>query len=146
MPKILIDADGCPVVEETIELASAYHVEVMIVCDTSHYYAFEDVKVIMADKGRDASDFLLLRNVEKNDIIITQDYGLAALALSKHAIVLSQNGFHYTEENIDSYLQQRHTSSKMRKQGHHTPIKKRSAEDDERFIECLQQTLDDMEI
>lgn len=145
MPKILIDGDGCPVVEETISIANQFDVEVVIVCDTSHFFSYKGVSVIVADKGRDAADFILLRNVENNDIIITQDYGLAALALAKGAQVLSQNGFAYTRENIDGLLAQRHQSHVMRKHGKYAYAKKRTHEDDEAFCDLLYDTLSLME-
>lgn len=145
MPKILIDGDGCPVIEETIAIAGSYGVEVVIVCDTSHFFSYEGIQVIMADKGRDAADFVLLRYVENNDIIITQDYGLAALALSKGAIVVSQNGFAYTKENIDTLLAQRHHAQTMRKHKNYAHAKKRTAEDDEAFCDLLENILSKME-
>lgn len=145
MPDIYIDADGCPVVEETIELAQEFGLEAIIVCDTSHFFSFDHVKVIMADKGKDASDFVLLRYLKKNDIIITQDYGLAALALAKQAIALSQNGLRYTQENIDELLMNRHLHAKLRKQGVHSYHKKRSKQDDDAFCEQLRALLLKME-
>lgn len=141
MPKILIDGDGCPVVEETIEIARAYETEVVIVCDTSHFFSYDDVKVIVVDKGKDVADFTLLRNTENNDIIITQDYGLAALALAKGAIVLSQMGFAYTKDNIDNLLAQRHQSYNQRKHGHYAHAKKRTHKEDEAFCELLEDVL-----
>lgn len=145
MPKILIDGDGCPVIKETIEIARAYEVEVVIVCDTSHFFSYEDVEVIVVDKGKDVADFTLLRNTKNNDIIITQDYGLAALALAKGAIVLSQNGFAYTKDNIDTLLAQRHQSSKQRKHGHYAHAKKRTAQVDDAFCELLEDVLSSIE-
>lgn len=144
MPKILIDGDGCPVIEETIEIARAYEVEVVIVCDTSHFFSYDDVKVIVVDKGKDVADFTLLRNTENNDIIITQDYGLAALALAKGGIVLSQMGFTYTKDNIDTLLAQRHQSSIKRKHGHYAHAKKRTQKEDEAFCELLEDVLSSM--
>lgn len=145
MPKLYIDADGCPVVEETIQLAEAFDLEAVIVCDTSHFFSFDHVEVIMADKGRDASDFVLLRYLKKNDIIITQDYGLAALALAKQAIPVSANGFTYTQDNMDELLMKRHQQAKARKQGIHTYHKKRSRADDEAFCTHLRELLNKME-
>lgn len=145
MPKVLIDGDGCPVIEETIDIAKEFGVEVVIVCDTSHFFSYDGVSVILADKGRDAADFVLLRNVENNDIIITQDYGLAALALAKGAQVLSQNGFAYTKENIDGLLTQRHQSHVMRKHGAYSHAKKRLPKDDQAFCDLLYDTLSMME-
>lgn len=138
MFKILIDGDGCPVVEETIEIAQYYDVRVILVADTSHSLYYEDVEIIVADKGRDRTDFILLQNVEKNDIVITQDYGLAALVLSRQAYPVSQNGFLYTNDNIEELLSKRHTGSIMRKHNMRGPsIRKRTRDDDMRFMDTL---------
>ena len=145
MPKLYIDADGCPVVEESVDIAKAFGIEAVIVCDTSHFFSNDAAQVIFADKGRDASDFVLLRYLKKNDIIVTQDYGLAALALAKQAVCISQNGMYYTQQNIDELLTQRHSSAKDRKHGIHTHHKKRTHEDDDKFCEALELLLSSME-
>lgn len=145
MPKILIDADGCPVVDETIEIGEAYGIEVILVADTSHVFSYEDISVIVADKGRDRTDFILLQNVEKDDIVITQDYGLAALVLSRKAHPVSHNGFLYTEDNMDDFLASRYMGSLMRKHKNHGPhMRKRTREDDERFIATLESLLESL--
>lgn len=142
MLKILIDADGCPVVEETIDMGLHYNISVIIVADTSHEVAYEGVKTIMVDKGRDRTDFVLLQNVEKNDIVITQDYGLATLVLSRQAVALSQNGLLYTNDNINALLTSRYQGAMMRKHRKYgSAMKKRTREDNLRFIEALDHLL-----
>ena len=81
--KILIDADGCPVTKIAIKIAQKFNIKVIIFCDTSHQFNFDDVKVITVDKGSDSADFALVNAASEKDIVITQDYGLAAMALSK---------------------------------------------------------------
>lgn len=137
--RILIDADGCPVVEETIEVAKAFGCETWIVCDTAHYFEQRDgVRVIYCDTGKDHVDFEILRQLTSNDILITQDYGLASLALVRQAHVLNQNGMRYTLDNIDQLLQQRSDHAKLRKMKVRTPhAKKRSSQADDDFIDAL---------
>lgn len=65
MPDIYIDADGCPVIEETLQAAEAFDFPVILVCDTSHAFTPENASVLMADKGKDSTDFLLLSHVKK---------------------------------------------------------------------------------
>lgn len=146
MPKILIDGDGCPVIEETIDIACNKGWSVLVLADTSHEFYFgglEDcVHTILVDKGRDRTDYVLLQNVEKNDIVITQDYGLATLVLSRQAYPLSQNGVLYTDENIGGLLMQRHQGSLMRKHRNYgSNMKKRTKEDDQRFMCALEELL-----
>ena len=115
--RILIDADGCPVVNETIKVAHKFNLESIIFCDTSHNFDEKNVKVIVVSKGIDAVDFAILNNIEKGDIVITQDYGLASLVLSRNSYAINQSGMVYTNENIDELLYSRYISKKMRNSG-----------------------------
>ena len=132
--KILIDADGCPVVKITQEIANFNELEVMIFCDSSHALDSKYGNVITVMKGKDSVDFELIKYVKSNDIVITQDYGLAAMCLAKGGRVINQNGMIYTETNIDQLLFSRHESSKIRKSGVRIKgPKKRTKKDNESF-------------
>lgn len=115
--RILIDADGCPVVNETIKVAHKFNLESIIFCDTSHNFDEKNIKVIVVSKGIDAVDFAILNNIEKGDIVITQDYGLASLVLSRNSYAINQSGMVYTNENIDELLYSRYISKKLRNSG-----------------------------
>ncbi len=115
--RILIDADGCPVVQNTINIGRKYNLEVIIICDTSHIFENEYAKTITVSKGADSVDFALVNMIKKSDIVITQDYGLAAMCLAKEAFVINQNGLFYTKDNIDALLLFRHTAKKIRNSG-----------------------------
>ena len=115
--RILIDADGCPVVNETIKVAHKFNLESIIFCDTSHNFDEKNIKVIVVSKGIDAVDFAILNNIEKGDIVITQDYGLASLVLSRNSYAINQSGMVYTNDNIDELLYSRYISKKMRNSG-----------------------------
>lgn len=140
--KILIDADGCPVVSLTVQEAAAQKIPVVIFCDTAHQFNLNGVTVITVDKGADAVDFVLVNQVQKGDIVITQDYGLAAMVLSKGGRAISQDGMIYHNENIDGLLFSRHLSKKMRESGQRVkgPAKRRQ-NDDDRFMEQLRRML-----
>ena len=112
--RILIDADGCPVVNETIKVAHKFNLESIIFCDTSHNFDEKNIKVIVVSKGIDAVDFAILNNIENGDIVITQDYGLASLVLSRNSYAINQSCIVYTNENIDELLYSRYISKKMR--------------------------------
>ena len=136
--KILIDADGCPVVDLTIKVAKKFDIEVIIMCDTSHIFNKPGIETIMLSKGADSVDFALVNKVNKGDIVVTQDYGLAAMVLSKQGNPISQNGRVYTSENIDQLLFTRHISKKVRSAGGRMKgPKKRDKEDDIKFEEGL---------
>ena len=115
--RILIDADGCPVVDLTIKIAKEYNVDVIIICDTSHVFEKEGAETVMVSKGSDSVDFKLVNMAKEGDIVVTQDYGLAAMCLAKKTIPINQNGLIYTNENIDSLLMSRHQSKVIRKAG-----------------------------
>ena len=84
--KIYIDGDGCPVIDITIKIAKQYNLECIIITDTAHSFNKYDVKVIIVSKGADSVDFALVNKITSGDIVITQDYGLAAMCLAKKAI------------------------------------------------------------
>lgn len=115
--RILIDADGCPVVELTLAVAAQFHTEVMLFCDTSHALHWPGVPTVTVEKGPDSVDFALINRLEAGDIVITQDYGLAAMCLARQGLPLNQNGLIYTAENIDALLAARHTAKKIRNAG-----------------------------
>ena len=114
---IFIDADGCPVVDIIVRLASQSNIPCIIICDTSHMYEKPDAKTITVSKGSDSVDFVLVNMIVKGDIAVTQDYGLAAMCLAKGAIAIDQNGMVYSDGNIDALLMQRYTAKKIRMAG-----------------------------
>ena len=110
---ILIDADGCPVVDLTLQTAAKYNVPVLILCDTAHQIQRVGAQTMTFEKGADSVDFALVNRVCPGDLVITQDYGLASMCLARRARVLNQNGLEYTPENIDGLLFRRHTNKKL---------------------------------
>ncbi|MFI3170236.1 MAG: DUF188 domain-containing protein [Faecalibacterium sp.] len=136
--RILIDADGCPVVNQAIVLAKEFKVECYILCDTSHYYQRAGATTLTFSKGADSVDFALVNLLKPNDIVITQDYGLAAMALARKARILNQNGMRYTDFNIESLLEVRYQTKKRRAAGERVKgSAKRTCAQDESFIKAL---------
>lgn len=140
--KILIDGDGCPVIPLAIQIAQGYGIEVVIFCDTAHYIRRDDVKVVTVSKGSDAVDFRLINEIKEDDILVTQDYGLAAMGLAKKAYPIHQNGFRYTDKNIDQLLFTRHLGKEVRRKGGRTKgPSKRTREQDEAFAKSLKELI-----
>lgn len=138
--KILVDADACPVVRIVEQTAECYNIPVVLLCDTNHVLqsSYSEIQVIGA--GADAVDFALVNRCSKGDIVVTQDYGVAAMILGKGAYGIHQSGKWYTNENIDQMLMERHLAKKARmgKGKHHLKgPAKRVEDDDERFRESL---------
>lgn len=139
---ILIDADGCPVIDLTLRVAKQYGVSAIIMCDTSHQIEREGAQTLVFDKGADSVDFALVNRVHHGDVVITQDYGLASMCLARCARVLNQNGLEYTADNIDSLLFRRHENKKLLRAGKHPKGSvKRTAPQDEAFEKALKAVL-----
>ena len=115
--QILIDADGCPVVDITIKVAKQHSIKCVIICDTAHVFQRDGAVTITVSSGADSVDFALVNMVQKGDIVVTQDYGLAAMCLARCALPISQDGMIYSDDNIDALLLQRHTAKKIRMSG-----------------------------
>ena len=141
--KILVDADGCPVVDEAVALAGTYQVPILLLCDTAHRMEREGAQTIVLSQGADSVDIVLANRTQAGDVVVTQDYGLAALCLAKGARVLHQDGWEYTPDNIDGLLLVRHTACKLRRSGGRLrAIPKRTRAQDLAFCQLLEQVLE----
>lgn len=129
--KIVIDADGCPVIPVAIEVAGRHGLEVLLVADTAHSFAKYKVPTKTVEKGSDSADFAIANLIAPGDLVVTQDYGLAALILSRKGLAIHQSGMLFTEENIDGLLLSRHMAQKVRRAGGRLrgPAKRKKEED-----------------
>lgn len=84
--KIFVDGDSCPVVDKVIKITREYNLEAIIVKNYNHEIWSDYATIITVDQGPDSADYYIGNNVAKSDIVVTQDYGLAAIALSKGAL------------------------------------------------------------
>ena len=142
--KIYVDADACPVVRIIEKLASKYEIPCVLLCDTNHVLYSDYSEVIIVGAGADAVDFKLISLLKSGDICVTQDYGVAAMALGKRCFCIHQSGKWYTNENIDQMLMERHLVKKARrssKKHHLKGPEKRTIEDDLRFEESFEKMI-----
>jgi uncharacterized protein YaiI (UPF0178 family) len=96
------------------------------------------------DKEADSVDFALMGLLTRNDIVVTQDFGLAAMVLGKGARAVNQSGLVFTDENIDKLLMERHIGQKVRRGGGRTKgPSKRTKEDNGRFEAVFAALLDE---
>lgn len=136
--RILVDADACPVVKIVVAEAQKRQIPCLLFCDTAHWFADCDALVIQTDCGADAVDFKLVNEILPGDLVITQDYGLAAMCLAKKADVMRQDGLLYNDKNMDGLLASRHFSQQVRRAGGRLRgPKKRTSEQDEAFLHAL---------
>lgn len=140
--KLYIDADGCPVITPALKVAGKRHVNTVLVCDTSHQIVRKGAETVVVSKGPDSADFALVNFLKAGDLVITQDYGLAAMCLSKKALVIDQNGMRYTNENIDGLLESRAAAGRIRRAGGRLkgPAKRLPAQT-EAFIEAFHEMI-----
>lgn len=132
--QILVDADACPVKGIIVKIAKQHKLPVTMLIDTSHELEDGYSTVRIVDKARDSVDIALINLVKAGDIVVTQDYGVAAMALGKKAKVVNQNGMIYSDDNIDKLLFERHLGQKVRRAGGRTANPgKRTHEDNENF-------------
>ena len=136
--RVLIDGDASPVKGEAIDLCIKYGVECIIYMDYSHEYSSDYAKVVYCDKHKDSVDLKIGNECLKNDIVVTQDYGLATLILTKGGIVLHNNGFIIDEKNIDTLLESRYLGNKLRNKTKIKGPRKRTIDDDKKFSTMLE--------
>ena len=121
--RVFIDADACPVVSIVENISKKYNIPVTLLCDTNHVLTSEYSEVIVVGAGADAVDYKLISICHRGDIVVSQDYGVAAMALGKGAFAIHQSGKWYTNDNIDQMLMERHLNKKARRSSHKNHIK-----------------------
>ena len=145
--KVYVDADACPVTRIAEQVAKEHGIPVVLLCDTNHVLSSEYSEIRVIGAGADAVDIALINLCQRGDIVVTQDYGVAALALGKGAKAIHQSGRWYTDENIDGLLMERHMAKVARRKSknHLKGPAKRTEADDRRFEESFRQLIENCE-
>ena len=144
--RILVDADACPVRRLIVEAAKARGIPVVLVADHSHRLEDGYSRVILVDQGRESADLKLVNLLRPDDLVVTQDYGVAAVALGKGARALPQSGEEFTGQNMDLLLFQRFLGQKIRRAGGRAGrLHKRTPQEDRAFIQTLEKILAQMQ-
>lgn len=132
--RIIIDGDSCPVIDLAESIAQKFKIELILFCDYNHDIKLQYGRVIKVDQSYQSVDMKIINFAKRKDIIITNDYGLASLVLSKNTSAINSKGKIFTENNIDTLLMKRHLNKKIRRAGgRHPTAKKRKKKDDEKF-------------
>ena len=105
--QILVDADACPVVKQIENIAAKYLIPALLISDTSHNLSSDYCTVHTVDKHAESVDVALANLCQAFDVVVTQDYGLAAMCLAKGAYAIHHNGWQYTNGNIARLLASR---------------------------------------
>ncbi len=140
--KILVDADACPrsALQISMELGRKHNIPVWTVASFDHHIE-SDHPIVVGDDSQEA-DIKIMTLTETGDIVVTGDWGLAAMVLGRGARCLSPAGREYRHEKIDFLLEERAAKAKFRRGGGRTKgPRKRTSEDDERFASSLEKIL-----
>jgi hypothetical protein len=143
MKTLFIDADACPVTREAISIAREYGLAVTLVANgtqnLSRYTSRAGVEAVQVSGGRDAADFAVIERLSPGDIVVTQDIGLAAMALGRGAGAISPRGRVFHLATIDAEMAVRHAEQKVRRSGGRTGgPSKFTDEEREHFVERLE--------
>jgi len=133
--KIIVDADACPVKPEIVKAATLFNTAVVMVASYDHRLTpTEGVEVVQVDRSDQSVDLYIANRIAPGDVLITQDFGLAALALAKKAVALSNRGQHFNDRTIDFLLDRRHEQAKQRRGGKHSKGPKPFTDSDRDFF------------
>lgn len=143
---LFIDADACPVTREAITVARAAGLRVVVVANSTQnldrYASRSGVEAVSVSGGRDAADFAIIERLSAGDVVVSQDIGLAAMALGRGASALSPRGRIFHLATIDAELAVRHAEAKERRAGRrHGGPSKFTDEDREHFVEQLERVI-----
>ena len=146
MLHIYIDGDACPVKDETYKVAQRYGLAVTLVANSyMRVPGGSWFKLVVVENGPDAADDWIAEHAEKDDIVITGDFPLAARCLDNEARVLGHKGRSFTEDNIADALASRHLLTMLRDQGEMTkgppPF---TPKDRSKFLQRLDQTINEI--
>jgi uncharacterized protein YaiI (UPF0178 family) len=140
--KILVDADACPrnVLQICLRFGRAYGIPVWTVASFNHDIK-SDHPVVVGNDLQEA-DMKIMNLTEAGDVVVTGDWGLAAMVLGKGAKCLSPGGREFHPEKMGFLLEEREVKAKFRREGGRTKgPKKRTLEDDRKFELCLEKIL-----
>jgi len=136
--RIIVDADACPGKDIIESLGKEHSLEIIMYCDINHVLSSDYSTIKYMDSGFQSVDMAVANEAKEMDIVVTQDFGVAAMVLGKRCFAISPKGYIYDNNNIDKLLFERHISSKVRRAGGKTSnSKKRNKEDDERLYKNL---------
>ncbi|CAG7606000.1 hypothetical protein PAESOLCIP111_00869 [Paenibacillus solanacearum] len=141
--KIIVDADACPVKSEIIRAAAQFGVQVLMVASFDHrLQPAEGIQIVQVDRSDQSVDLYIANHIKAGDVLVTQDFGLAALALGKKAWAVSNRGQLYSDRTIDFLLERRHEQAKQRRGGKHSKGPRAMTDEDRVFfLQCLTKLL-----
>lgn len=161
MTRLYIDADACPVIRESLSAARELRVPCVIAGNSTqnleHHLRASDpreprdparpdggfwVSTVQVGVGADSADFEIAAAVTPDDVVVTQDIGLADIVLGRGARAIGVRGHVYNPLTIDSMMFIRHEEKRVRRAGGRTKGPAAfTSEDRRRFSRNLRQLL-----
>lgn len=142
---VFIDADACPVTRDAISIARSHGARVMLIAGSAQNlerFVRPGVEACQVSTGRDAADFAIIERLEPGDIVVTQDIGVAAMALGRGAGAVSPRGRIFWLATIDAEMAVRHAEQRHRRAGGRTGGPRAFTEEDrEHFRDSLERLL-----
>lgn len=118
MTVLYVDADACPVKDETVRVAERHGLRTVMVSDGGvRPYRSPLVELVIVPSGADAADDWIAENIAAGDVCVTNDIPLAARCLEKGAAALKPNGDVFTEQGIGMALAGRELMQSLRETG-----------------------------
>lgn len=139
---LIIDADATPNIKEVEKICKENNVKLLLVCDDAHEMKYDYADVKICQSSSQAADLYIISNIKKDDILVTQDYGLATIVIDRVKAVINPKGFKYTKFNIDMLNLQKHQNQKNRKKGRYSKSKKRSEEDKLNYLNLIREEIE----
>ncbi len=144
--RVIVDADACPVTRDAISVAGRHGATVALVANTTQNLdrlaARSGIEMVQVSGGRDAADFAIVEMLQPDDVVVTQDVGLAAMVLGRGARAIGVRGRIYHLATIDAELEVRHEQAKLRRAGgRHKGPAPFTDRDREHFVEQLERLL-----
>ena len=114
---LYIDADACPVKEETYRVAGRYSMKVVVCAKATMRVPVNELIQLQVCPGYEEVDDWIAQQAGPGDIVVTSDIPLASRCLLKDAMVINPKGYAYTENTISDALALREIRDYQRQEG-----------------------------
>ena len=115
---VYVDADACPVKEETYRVARRYEVPVTLVANSWMRVPNDgSVELVVVKGDLDAADDWIAEHAAEGDVVVTADVPLAARCVARKARVVSPRGKEFTEDSVGDAVATRDLLTQLREAG-----------------------------
>ncbi|MDG2527996.1 YaiI/YqxD family protein [Caulobacter endophyticus] len=143
MTTIYIDADACPVKDETYKVAARNGLKTYVVSNSwIRVPTTPAIEQIVVDAGPDVADDWIAERAGPGDVVVTNDIPLADRVLKAGGQAIAPNGRVFTNDMIGSALASRSIGEHLRSMGEVTSGPKAfGPQDRSKFLQALDQAV-----